>query len=156
MENFTAYIPTKVHFGKDVTDQLGNITKQYGQKVLLVYGKGSIKRNGIYLRVMEQLNSINAEVFEYSGIKSNPVVDDVDKAADLGLKQNVDVVLAVGGGSVIDSAKIISLAIANKAGGWELMKRQTNPKFKIPETSSEKSGLRKSSEAGCQRQGNDC
>ncbi|MBS3769247.1 MAG: iron-containing alcohol dehydrogenase [Bacteroidales bacterium] len=132
MENFTAYIPTKVHFGKDVTDQLGNITKQYGQKVLLVYGKGSIKRNGIYQRVMEQLNSINAGVFEYSGIKPNPVVDDVDQAADLGLQQNVDVVLAVGGGSVIDSAKVISLAIANKAAGWKLMKRQTNPKVKIP------------------------
>jgi len=132
MENFTAYNPTSLHFGKDVTDQLGEIINQYGKRILLMYGKGSIKQNGIYDRVMEQLNAINAEVFEYSGIKSNPVVDDVYEATEYGMKHNVNVILSVGGGSVLDSAKITSLSLANKVDTWDLMKGKIEPKSKIP------------------------
>lgn len=111
MENFISYNPTAVHFGKNVMKDLADTVSAFGKKVLLVYGKSSIKQNGIYNDVIKQLSSINAEVFEYSGIKSNPVIEDVDAAALLGMKNNVDVILAVGGGSVIDSAKIISIAI---------------------------------------------
>lgn len=132
MENFTAYNPTSLHFGKDVTDQLGEVISNYGKRILLMYGKGSIKRNGIYDMVMSQLNSINAEVFEYSGIKSNPVVDDVYEATEYGMKHNVNVILSVGGGSVLDSAKITSLSLANKVDTWDLMKRKIEPKTKIP------------------------
>ena len=114
MENFTAYNPTKLHFGKDIINELGETIAQYGRRVLLMYGKGSIKKSGIYDHVMEQLKSIEAEVFEYPGIKSNPVVDDVYEATEIGVKNNVNVVLAVGGGSVLDSAKITSLSLANK------------------------------------------
>lgn len=132
MENFTAYNPTSLHFGKEATNQLGEVISQYGKRVLLMYGKGSIKKNGIYDSVMEQLKSINAEVFEYSGIKSNPVVDDVYKATEYGMNNNVNVILAVGGGSVLDSAKITSLSLANKVDTWDLMKRKIEPKSKIP------------------------
>jgi hypothetical protein len=120
MENFTAYNPTKLHFGKDVVEQLGEAAQEYGKKILLMYGKGSIKKNGIYDQVIKQLQSFNAEIIEYSGIKSNPLVDDVNEAAQLGKLNNIDLILAVGGGSVIDSAKITALSIANNTNPWAM------------------------------------
>lgn len=132
MENFTAYNPTKLHFGKNVVNELGEVVAESGKRVLLMYGKGSIKKNGIYDQVMDQLKSVNAEVFEYPGIKSNPVVDDVYEATEMGVKNNVNVILAVGGGSVLDSAKITSLSLANKVDTWDLMKFRSEPKSKIP------------------------
>ena len=75
---------------------------------------GSIKSNGIYDAVIQQLKLINAKVYEFDGIKPNPNVDDVNEAAEMGLRNKVDVILAVGGGSVIDSAKVMSVCIPNK------------------------------------------
>ncbi|MEA2107001.1 MAG: iron-containing alcohol dehydrogenase [Bacteroidota bacterium] len=132
MENFTAYNPTKLHFGKNVVEQLGETAQEYGKKVLLMYGKGSIKKNGIYDQVIKQLKSFNAEVIEYSGIKSNPLVDDVNEAAQLGKLNNIDLIVAVGGGSVIDSAKITALSIANNTDPWAIMKFKIKPKTTIP------------------------
>ncbi|MFC2104917.1 iron-containing alcohol dehydrogenase, partial [Bacteroidota bacterium] len=132
MENFTAYNPTKLHFGKNVTDSLGETVFEYGERVLLMYGKGSVQRNGIYDKVINQLKSVDAEIFEYSGIKPNPLVDDVIEAAQIGKLNNVDVIVAVGGGSVIDSAKITALAIANNTDPWAIMKYKVKPKATIP------------------------
>lgn len=132
MENFTAYNPTKLHFGKNVIEKLGESTLEFGKKVLLMHGKGSIQKNGIYDKVIQQLKSINAEIFEYSGIKSNPLVDDVLEAAQIGKLNGVDVIVAVGGGSVIDSAKITGLAIANNTDPWAIMKYKVKPKNTIP------------------------
>ncbi len=135
MENFIAYNPTKLHFGKGVMDGLGKAVAEYGKRVLLVYGGGSIKKNGIYDKVIQQLKSINAEIFEYQGIKPNPIVEDVDAAAELGRKNKVDVILAVGGGSVIDSAKIISITIPVNHTGWDFYAGKAKPKVAIPLTS---------------------
>ena len=132
MENFTAYNPTKLHFGKNVTDKLGETVGEYGKRVLLMYGKGSIQKNGVYERVMQQLNSINAEITEFSGIKSNPLVDDVSEAAQLGKLNHIDVIVAVGGGSVIDSAKVTALSIANNTDLWAIMTFKAKPKTTIP------------------------
>ncbi|MCP4552436.1 MAG: iron-containing alcohol dehydrogenase [Bacteroidetes bacterium] len=132
MENFIAYNPTKLHFGKDVMDGLGSALKEFGSRVLLVYGGGSIKRNGIYEKTIHQLKSINAEVFEYSGIKPNPIIEDVDNATELGRKNKVDVILAVGGGSVIDSAKIISITIPVNHTGWDFYSGKAKPEKAIP------------------------
>ncbi len=132
MENFIAYNPTKLHFGKDVMDGLGSALKEFGSRVLLVYGGGSIKRNGIYEKTIHQLKSINAEVFEYSGIKPNPIIEDVDNATELGRKNKVDVILAVGGGSVIDSAKIISITIPVSHTGWDFYSGKAQPEKAIP------------------------
>jgi alcohol dehydrogenase YqhD (iron-dependent ADH family) len=71
MENFTIYNPVRVHFGKDVLDKLGATVSSYGKKVLLVYGQGSIHRNGVYDKVMEQLSAVGCSVWEYHGIRSN-------------------------------------------------------------------------------------
>jgi alcohol dehydrogenase YqhD (iron-dependent ADH family) len=121
MENFVAYNPTKLHFGKGVINELPNVLKEYGSRVLFICGKGSIKKSGIYDKVIEQLHKANSSVFEYHGIKSNPIIDDVDEAAELGRKNDVDIVIGVGGGSVIDSSKIISAAIATGSKGWDIM-----------------------------------
>lgn len=132
MENFIAYNPTKLHFGKGVMNNLGEAVAEYGNRVLLVYGGGSIKNNGIYDRTIKQLNSIGAEVFEYAGIKPNPLIEDVDAAAQLGRENNVDVILAVGGGSVIDTAKIISITIPVNHSGWNFYSGEAKPETAIP------------------------
>jgi alcohol dehydrogenase YqhD (iron-dependent ADH family) len=132
MENFILFNPVKVHFGRGVVDGLGKAVSKYGKRVLLVYGGGSIRKNGIYDQVMAQLNKIGAEVFEYPGIRPNPVIEDVDKAAALGRDNKADVVLAVGGGSVIDSAKIISITIPVNHSGWDFIKGKAKPKTAIP------------------------
>lgn len=131
MENFIAYNPTRLHFGKGVIKNLIQEIKP-AKKILLVYGKGSIKKNGIYDQVINQLNEASIGYFEYSGIKSNPVVDDVINMAELGKKEHVEAILAVGGGSVIDSSKIAALAIASGYNVWDIMKRNQIPTTTIP------------------------
>jgi alcohol dehydrogenase YqhD (iron-dependent ADH family) len=132
MENFIAHNPTALHFGKNVLTVLGQVVRQYGKRVLLVYGKGSIKKTGLYDQVMDILRSADNRVFEYEGIKPNPVIEDVDAAAETGRKNQVDVILAVGGGSVIDSAKIISITIPADHSGWDFYTRKANPKKAVP------------------------
>jgi hypothetical protein len=121
MENFTAYNPTTLHFGKNVLTALGSTLKDYGNRVLLVYGKGSVKKSGLYDRIMDDLKKEGFVVFEYGGIKPNPVIEDVDAAAAIGRQNKVDVILAVGGGSVIDSSKIIAVTIPVNHGGWDFV-----------------------------------
>ena len=113
--------------GRDILSGLGPVIQNYGKKVLFVYGKGSIKKSGLYDQIIGLLKAINAEVFEYEGIKSNPVVEDVDTAAEIGRKNKIDVILAVGGGSVIDSAKIISITIPVNHSGWDFYTRKAKP-----------------------------
>jgi alcohol dehydrogenase YqhD (iron-dependent ADH family) len=124
MENFVAHNPTSLHFGKDVVNDLGKSAAGLGTRALLVYGRGSVLRNGSHRDTLEQLEQSGIEVSEYSGIKPNPVVEDVDAAAALGLQKKVDMVIAVGGGSVIDSAKLIAVSIAEKCNAWDIMKRK--------------------------------
>jgi len=132
MQNFKIDNPTVLHFGKDVTNDLGKVVSKYGRKVLLMYGKGSIKSNGIYDAVIKQLNNINADIFEYSGIKPNPIVEDANEAIELGIKENVDVIVAVGGGSVIDTAKIVAITIPLETSAWRVMIKMVKPKKAIP------------------------
>jgi alcohol dehydrogenase YqhD (iron-dependent ADH family) len=132
MENFIAYNPTSLHFGKGVVSGLGASVSMIGKRVLLVYGKGSIKENGIYNHVMGQLNAAGCAVVEYGGIKSNPVVSDVDAAAALGRDHKVDAVVAVGGGSVIDSAKFIAITIPVQHKAWDFLAGRAKPVAAVP------------------------
>ncbi|MEI6851476.1 MAG: iron-containing alcohol dehydrogenase [Bacteroidota bacterium] len=132
MENFIISNPTSLHFGRNVIAGLPEVMKNFGKRVLLVCGKNSVKANGIYDEVMRQLQLSGASVFEYSGIKSNPVISDVDAAAELGRKNNVDLIVALGGGSVIDSAKIIALAIPIKNKAWDLFEYKVKPTAAVP------------------------
>jgi len=132
MENFTLYNPSCLYFGKGVIKKLGKSIEKTGKRVLLVYGKGSVKSSGAYDAVMEQLRAAGAEVFEYCGIKSNPLIDDVEKAVALGREKSVDVVLALGGGSVIDSAKVISIGIPVSHSPWEFVTGKLKPQKAVP------------------------
>jgi alcohol dehydrogenase YqhD (iron-dependent ADH family) len=130
MENFEIYNPVKAYFGRNVISNLSSEISGRGKRVLLVYGKGSIKRNGIYDAVMEQLKG--TEVFEYAGIRPNPVIDDVREAVALGKDKNVDLIVAVGGGSVVDSAKVIAIGIAGDTDPWEYVKGNQKADKGIP------------------------
>jgi len=122
MENFVAYNPTKLHFGKEVVKDLGETSSKLGKIALLVYGKGSVMRNGSYRDTVKQLRNAGIEIIEYSGIKPNPVVEDVDTAAALGREKKADIVIGLGGGSAIDSAKLIAVCIAENCSCWDLQK----------------------------------
>jgi len=132
MENFVAYNPVKLYFGNNSIEKLPEELKKLGNKVLLLTGKGSVKKYGYYDMIKNILKENQNEIIEFSGIKPNPVVDDAEKAVTLAQKHNIDFILAIGGGSVIDTAKVVSLAYANKVPVWKLMKREVEPQTKVP------------------------
>lgn len=132
MENFVAFNPTKVHFGKGVVKDLGAAAAELGKKALLVYGKGSVLKNGSYHDTVEQLKQQGLGIIEFSGIKPNPIVRSVDEAAEIGRSEKVDLIVAVGGGSVIDSAKIIAVCIADNAKAWDVMTGMHTPVTSLP------------------------
>ena len=109
MNNFIFENKTKVYFGKGgVKEYLGCLLKKYGPTVMLAYGGGSIKKNGVYDEVMGILNAQGKKVIEFSGIMPNPTYKKVQEGAKLAREHHVDLILAVGGGSVSDCCKIIS------------------------------------------------
>jgi len=132
MENFILNNPTVLHFGKNVIDTLAEQVSLYGNKVLLVYGKGSVKKYGYYEKVVNKLKNANISYVEFEGIKPNPNNIDADAAIKVGIDNNVDVVVALGGGSVIDSSKVIALCIPEKLKSWDVVKGIKNPKKALP------------------------
>lgn len=132
MENFTFYNPTTLHFGKNVLQTLPETIKEYGKNMLLVYGQNSIKTNGHYDQLITLFEQAGITVHSYGGIKSNPVIEDVDGAAALGRANHVDLILAIGGGSVIDSAKVIAATIPYDNTGWDFFSGNAHPKKAIP------------------------
>lgn len=120
MNSFIYDIPTKVYFGKDQLGNLGKEVEKYGKRVLLTYGGGSIKKTGLYDKVMAELNKIGAEVFELSGISPNPRVESVREGSEICKKNNVDLILAVGGGSVLDCSKFIGAATFYDGDAWDI------------------------------------
>ena len=127
MVNFTVYNPVRLVVGNQIKDELGPCLKKFGMNILLIYGKGSVKKYGYYNQIMNVLTSGGFKVSEFSGIKPNPVIGDVRAAVKLGKEKKVDVVLALGGGSVIDSAKIISLGLQTEIDPWEFMTWRAHP-----------------------------
>ncbi len=132
MENFTVYNPTKLHFGRGVTDEIGQTAKQYGQKVLLISGKGSVVKYGYYNKIHQQLTAAGLEVFEFSGVEPNPSHQTADRAVSVGLEHKIDVIVALGGGSVIDTAKVVSAAIPIGVKTWDVMKQNVQIKSALP------------------------
>ena len=119
MENFQFHIDTNVLFGKGQMEHLPEIIKEYGNKVLLTYGGGSIKRIGLYDEVRSLLDG--CEVYELNGIEPNPRLASVEKGADICKAHGIEVVLAVGGGSVIDCSKGIAAAALYDGKPWDLI-----------------------------------
>ncbi|MCK1994249.1 iron-containing alcohol dehydrogenase [Peribacillus muralis] len=132
MENFTYKNPTKVIFGKNQLDSLKSEIPSYGNKVLLVYGGGSIKKNGLYENVIEALKEIDAEVHELSGVEPNPRISTVRKGVDLCKEHHIDFVLAVGGGSVIDATKAIVAGAKYDGDPWDLVIKKAPVEAALP------------------------
>lgn len=127
MNSFIYNIPTKVYFGEN---QLGNLGKEilsFGKRVLLTYGGGSIKRIGLYDRVLEELHNAGAEVFELSGIEPNPRIESVREGVKICKEHNVDVILAVGGGSTLDASKFMAAGACVEHDPWEFFGANAKP-----------------------------
>lgn len=117
--NFSYVNPTKLYFGKDALSFLPGELARYGKHVALVYGGGSIKRNGIYDQVMDVLKKAGKEVTEISGVMSNPTADKLKEGVQIARKANVDFILAVGGGSCCYYAKALSVSVHYDGDPWD-------------------------------------
>lgn len=123
MQNFKFYAPTEIIFGKDQAEALPKVMAPYGKKVLLAYGKGSIKRNGIYDQIKEILKDF--EIIDFPDIEPNPHLASVERGVSLCKQHNVDMILAVGGGSVIDCAKVVAAGTFHDGDLWDLVMDST-------------------------------
>ena len=120
MNNFTYSIPTKIHFGKGQISHLSELSES-GNKVLLCYGGGSIKKAGIYDEAVKILKEEDMEIFELSGIAPNPKIESVREGVKLCKENSIDMVLAIGGGSVIDCAKVVAAGACYDGDPWDLV-----------------------------------
>jgi alcohol dehydrogenase YqhD (iron-dependent ADH family) len=132
MQNFIFENPTRIIFGKGQIKRIGAEVRRHGERVLLVYGSGSIKRNGVYDQVTASLDEAAVAVVEFPGARSNPVLSHVRKGIDLARREAVDVVLAVGGGSVIDTAKAIAAGAPAECDVWDFFLRKSAIKRALP------------------------
>lgn len=121
MENFIYAVPTEIYFGKGQIENLGEIADRYGSRALLVYGGGSIRKNGIYDAVTEQLKKSSIPFVELPGVEPNPRITSVRKGVQLCRENNLDLVLAVGGGSSLDCAKVVAAGACYDGDAWDLV-----------------------------------
>lgn len=124
--------PTKLLFGKGQLSQLSKEVTKYGKKVLLIYGGGSIKRNGVYDEVTNILKAADVEWIELNGVEPNPRVTTVRKGIEICKEENVDFVLAVGGGSVIDCTKAIVVGAKTDVDVWDIISRKVRATDGLP------------------------
>ncbi|MFD1358663.1 iron-containing alcohol dehydrogenase [Fictibacillus halophilus] len=132
MNEYIYYNPTRLVFGKNQIKTLKDELGRYGKKVLVVYGGGSIKRNGLYDEVMSELNKMGMEVSELSGVEPNPRLSTVKKGVDLCKENNIECLLAVGGGSVIDCTKAIAAGAKYDGDVWDLITLKAQPQEALP------------------------
>lgn len=127
MNNFNLYNPTRIIFGKGCHREVGTWTAKYSRKVLLVYGGKSIKATGTYCAVTESLKKAGVAYAELGGIKPNPRLEPVYRGIDICKKEKIDFILAVGGGSVIDTGKAIALGVCYDGDVWDLYGKGIKP-----------------------------
>ena len=133
MQDFILQNKTKVYFGKDQLGHLGEEISLFGKKVLLIYGGGSIKKLGLYDKVMKELDKAGMTVFELSGVEPNPHHTTVNKGAAICKKESIDVLLAVGGGSTIDATKGIAAAARYEGDDvWDLVTGKASVNETLP------------------------
>lgn len=132
MDNFTFQNPTKLIFGQDQIEILPKELPQYGNRVLLVYGGGSIKQNGLYDAVLKQLSLCGAEIFELAGVEPNPRLTTVHKGVEICKKEKIEFILAVGGGSVLDCTKAIAAGALYDGDAWDIVTKKHLPTSALP------------------------
>lgn len=121
MQNFVWETPARVHFGKGVIEELPEEVARFGRRVLLAYGGGSIKRIGLYDKIRELLK--DCEIVELTGIEPNPRVESAREGAKLCREHDVDVIVSVGGGSVLDCSKLVAAAAKYDGDAWDLVEK---------------------------------
>lgn len=127
MNSFVYDIPVKVYFGENQLGHLGEELSKFGKRVLLTYGGGSIKRTGLYDKVMAEMKNAGLEVFELSGIEPNPRIDSVRKGAQICKDEKIDVLLAVGGGSTLDATKWMAAGACVDFDAWDFFNEKWTP-----------------------------
>lgn len=132
MQNFIFDNKTKIIFGKECELNIASEVKNYSNKILLHYGSASIKKSGLYDRIVKSLKDENIEFIELSGVKPNPRLSLVREGIDICKKENIDFILAVGGGSVIDSSKAIALGALSEFDIWEYYEGKHEVKACLP------------------------
>lgn len=120
MNNFTYSIPTVIHFGRDQLSRLTEL-RERGTKVLLVYGGGSIKRSGLYDAAVKILTDAGMVMTELSGVEPNPRIESVRRGVELCRENGIEMVLAIGGGSAIDCAKVVAAGACYEGDAWDLV-----------------------------------
>lgn len=121
MQNFVYDIPTIVYFGKGQIENLGRLAAECGKKALIVYGGGSIKKNGLFDTAITKLKEFDVDYVELGGVEPNPKIESVRKGVEICKKENVDVIIPIGGGSVIDCAKGIAIGAKYDGDAWDLV-----------------------------------
>jgi len=132
MQNFEFCNPTKIIFGEGTIPRIGEETKKYAKKVLLVYGKSSIKNNGIYDQVVTSLQKADIAFVEFPGVKSNPVLTHLREGIALAKSEAVGAVLAVGGGSVLDESKAICIGAKDDGDVWDFFLGKRDAQDALP------------------------
>ncbi len=132
MENFSYHNPTKIIFGKNEVDRIGSEAALFGKKAIVLIGKGSAKKSGLYARVISSLNMYSIKSVTYEGIKSNPVFEDADEAVLLAKEFGADMVIAIGGGSVIDTAKAVAMGFYVEHSVWDFYMQKEKPEKALP------------------------
>ncbi len=132
MENFLFYNPTKIIFGKGTIKNITREIKRYGKKPLFVYGSGSIKKTGLYDKIVKVLNENTIDFIEHSGVKSNPRLKHTKEGIKKARENNCDLILAVGGGSVIDEGKTIAAGVLYDGDVWDFFTGKGNIKKALP------------------------
>ncbi|AIQ40193.1 iron-containing alcohol dehydrogenase [Paenibacillus sp. FSL R5-0912] len=132
MRKFEFYNPTKLIFGQGTLQALRTEVPKYGKNVLLMYGGGSIKRSGLYDKVIAELNAIGAVVTELAGVEPNPRLSNVHQGVDLCRENGIELILAVGGGSVLDCAKAVAVGAKYDGDMWDFVERKAAPQGALP------------------------
>ncbi len=130
MENFEFYNPTKIIFGKDCIDKIPNEINW--KRAIIIIGKSSVKNNGFYARIISLLNMSGLKHVTFEGVQTNPTSADADKATTLAKEFNADVIIALGGGSVIDTAKAVSIGFYADHSVWDFYSGVVKPKQALP------------------------
>lgn len=132
MKNFVFYNPARIIFGKGVEEKTGEQVLKYGKKVLLHYGGGTIKKIGLYDKIIQSLNNSGIEIFELGGAKPNPRLSLVYEGIKICKENNIDFILSVGGGSTIDSAKSIAVGAVHDNDVWDFYSKGISIKKALP------------------------
>ena len=132
MENFVFQNETKIIFGRGYEDRVGEEIKRYGRRVLLHYGGKSIKESGLYKKILKYLEASGLDLVELPGVQPNPILGLVEKGIEICREEKLDFILAVGGGSVIDSAKAIAVGVPYEKNVWDFYSGKADAKSSLP------------------------